>query len=228
MTMVLEISSKDLVARYNNLAAIVGAKPVNRFASREVGLKRVERLEAEAQGIKSYDGPAQVADVVIQEAQDAALKAEMVEKYNRLANTIDADRVDGFLTVEAGEAALADLEARVQAYFADTVGRKKRQKVFSYPPKDELKGLNPGSLRAEARDLLLGGATLGRVEQLVGDWDVKQGKTPHRLEPRAYGLVRLLHTYVGYALREEIVGGDQVIFVMDQEAWAAWKKSAKA
>lgn len=227
MTVALELSSKDLVAQYNTLAAIVGAKEVNRFASREVGLKRLERLQEEAQGFQSYDGPA-APEVDPSEAQDAALRAELVEKYNRLATTIGADEINDFTTVAAAEAALAELDVRVQAYFAGTVGRKKRQKVFCYPPLDVLKPLKAGTLRAAARDLLLGGATLARVEELVAEWDRKQGDEPTRLEPRAYGLVRLLHTYVGYALREEGVGDNKVIFVMDAEAWKAWREAAKA
>lgn len=227
MTAVLEISQKDLVTQYNNLAAIVGAKEVSRFASREIGLKRLERLQEEARGFQSYDGPA-APEVDPVEAQDAAARAELVEKYNRLAKTISADAVNAFATVAAAEAALAELDVRVQAFFAGTVGRKKRQKVFCYPPLEVLKPLKAGTLRAAARDLLLGGATLARVEELVAEWDVKQGDAPTRLEPRAYGLVRLLHTYVGYALREEGVGGNKVIFVMDAEAWKAWKEAAKA
>jgi hypothetical protein len=117
------------------------------------------------------------------------------------------------------------LEAEARPF---TVERKKRQKVFHYPPKEVISRLQPGSLRAEARDLLLNGATLGRVEELIADWDRRRNVEPFRLEPRAYGLVRLLHTYVGYALREEGVGDDnKVIYVMDKEAWAAWKAQSK-
>lgn len=174
---------------------------------------------------------------------------DLIQKHNVLAAVLDVPAVKRFenrtialkrverLTAELArwdamraeadrELALFDA-AQARAAVTPTVERKKRQKVFNYPPCEVLKVLQPGSLRARARDLLLGGATLARVEELVAAWDVDMGQEPYRLEPRAYGLVRLLHTWAGYALRQEVVGGNQVIYVMDRDGWAAHKAAAK-
>jgi hypothetical protein len=153
---------------------------------------------------------------------------DVVARYNTLADKLGTRPVKKFENRSVALRRLEDIEAEAKARFVVTPERKKRQKVFHYPPKEVISRLQPGSLRAEARDLLLNGATLGRVEELIADWDRRRNVEPFRLEPRAYGLVRLLHTYVGYALREEGVGDDnKVIYVMDKEAWAAWKAQSK-
>lgn len=149
----------------------------------------------------------------------------IVDRHNKLAEMLQLKTVKRFENKSIAVQRLVRIEAEARARFSVTPAKKKRQKVFNYPPLEAIKALKPGSLRAEARDLLLGGATLAKVEELVASWDVRSGKKPHRLEPRAYGLVRLLHYYIGYALREEGVGENKVIYVMDREAWAEWKKN---
>lgn len=160
---------------------------------------------------------------------DATPIREITEQYNRLAIMIEAPVVKKFENRTKALRRLEQLKVEVQARFVTAQpSRKKRQKEFNYPPRDELKALIPNSLRKEAFDLLQRGATLGRVEQLVADWDRRRGKTPNRIEPRAYGLVRLLHSYIGYALRQEGEGDNKVIYVMTPEEWKAWKKQPKA
>ncbi len=160
-------------------------------------------------------------------ARPVASLSEMVEKYNSLANLLGQKTVNKFADRPTALKRLAKIEADVKEHLKVAPERKKRQKVFNYPPAEKLSALKAGTLRAEARDLLQNGATLGRVEQLIADWDVRQGKKPHRLEPRAYGLVRLLHNYCGYALREEVVGNDKLIYVMDRASWLAFKAASK-
>jgi len=170
---------------------------------------------------------------MLQELTRTAVKApvsnkDLVEQYNRLAKMVDATPVTRFASREVALKRLERIQAEVKARFVTTPERKKRQKVFNYPPRDELKALKPGTLRAEARDLLKAGATLGKVEELIADWDKRNGDKPYRLEPRAYGLVRLLHTYIGYALREEGEGDNKIIFLMDTKEWNAWRAQRTA
>lgn len=131
-----------------------------------------------------------------------------------------ADRATGLKRLEA---LFTEIEKLAPKQVQDVNGRKKRQKVFSYPPLDVLKEIVPGSLRAQGRDLLLKGATLGQVEDLIREFDAARGKTANRVAERAYGLVRLLHTYIGYALREEGSGDEKKIFLMTRETWSAWR-----
>jgi hypothetical protein len=152
---------------------------------------------------------------------------EILEIYNRFAAMVEAPVVKRFENRTVALRRLGEIQEVARARFVVAPTRKKRQKVFNYPPAPQLKTLKPGSLRAQARDLLINGATLGRVEQLVADWDRANGDEPHRLEPRAYGLVRLLHSYIGYALREEKTeNGETIIYLMTPEQWKAWKNKA--
>lgn len=167
------------------------------------------------------------AELVRPSNTDTVSISQVVEQYNNLAGLLNLKPVKKFENKAVALRRLAVIQAEAQERFKVTPERKKRQKVFSYPPLEKLSVLKAGTLRAEARDLLANGATVARVEQLIADWDVRTGKKPHRLEPRAYGLIRLLHTYVGYALREEIVNGQKIIYVMTREEWLAWKATQK-
>jgi len=167
------------------------------------------------------------AELVRPASTELSIK-EIAAQYNRLAAMVGGAAVTRFKDKATAVRRLEAIQAEARARFVVAPERKRRQKVFNYPPLSEIKTLNPGSLRAEARDLLLTGATLGRIEQLVAEWDKRAGKKPHRVEQRAYGLVRLLHSYVGYALREEGVGEARIIYLMDKEAWTAWKAKKAA
>ena len=97
-----------------------------------------------------------------------------------------------------------------------------------YPPADEgIKNVAPNSLRGRARDLLVNGATFAQIEQLIREYDVEKGKTSNRISDRAYGLIRLLHTYVGYGLREEGQGEDKLIYVVTLDQWVNKRLKAK-
>lgn len=62
------------------------------------------------------------------------------------------------------------------------------------------------TLRQRCVDLLKKGATFDKVEQLVVDFDYDRGKKSEYVERRAYELVRLMHYYLGYGLRQDDKG----------------------
>lgn len=98
---------------------------------------------------------------------------------------------------------------------------KKRQKVFRYPPESEIRVTREGYLRNKAQMLLLGGATFDEIIQMINEHDVMRGVLPHDAEKRAYELIRSLHRYCGWGLKEEVQeNGEKLIFI-----WA--KKDAK-
>mgnify|MGYP001558377151 CR=1 FL=1 len=150
---------------------------------------------------------------------------QMAERYNASAALLGKPPVNRFSDKQTGIKRLEVLFKDIEALAPKTVkvGRSKRQKIFTYPPAESLKEIVPGSLRAQGRDMLLKGATLKQIEALIHDFDRTRGKPTTRAAERAYGLVRLLHTYVGYALREEGSGDNKVIFVLNREEWLAWK-----
>ncbi len=151
---------------------------------------------------------------------------ELVARYNASAVLLGKDPVKRFSAPAVGRKRLEILFREVEALAPQAVkevGRRKRQKVFCYPPQGTLKAIVAGSLRAQGRDMLIQGATLKQIEDLIYDFDRARGKPTTRAAERAYGLVRLLHTYVGYALREEGEGDNKVIYVLTPEEWLAWK-----
>lgn len=155
---------------------------------------------------------------------DTTPTKDLVAQYNRLAGLVNKPVVKKFENRSVAIRRLTEITETARATFVPATPKpNKRQKSFNYPPLETLKALKPGTLRAEACELLKRGATVARIEQLVADWDRREGKTPHRLEPRAYGLIRLLHSYIGYALREEGKDDKKIIYVMTAEEWKAWK-----
>jgi hypothetical protein len=148
--------------------------------------------------------------------------SEMADRYNTLAPILDKDVITKFRDKSTGLRRLQqlyiELESRNPTPVTETKTRKKRQKVFMYPPLSEgLKEIAPNSLRARARDLLIKGATFAQIEDVIRVYDVEKGKKSSRISERAYGLIRLLHTYVGYGLREEGEGDAKLIYVVTLE-----------
>ena len=189
---------KQLVDQYNEFALAVGKEPVKRFADRQAGAKRLYTLMLE-----------------LQEVQPSALEAAEVAESPK--EKPEVSELTEALEILGPVAKKIDLAAQAKP------ARRKREKVFNYPPSlDTLRNIVEGSLRAQARDLLLKGATFEEVEELVRQFDVSKGKPgDHRISERTYGLIRLLHTYIGYALQEEVVEGVKKIFILSPEDWKA-------
>lgn len=203
-----KLSNRELVKYYNELVTKVpGRTPVKKFETLSVGQRRLTELFLEVEKLAPKSEVLDEVETKI-EAQDTTIS----DVADTQANTS---------TAEAPKA------KKAKTAVAEDINRKKRDKVFCYPPAEVIKTMAPGSLRAQARDLLMQGATFGQVEDLIRTFDDGRGKTPeHRIPERAYGLVRLLHTYIGYALREEGKGDDKLIFVMTPEQWKAYKQTS--
>ncbi len=85
-------------------------------------------------------------------------------------------------------------------------GRKKGTRVkgrFNLPLQSEVRSIRPGTLRYQAAELLKSGATFEQIEDLVRNFDDEREKTSETVSRRAYEVVRLLHTFIGYGLRED-------------------------
>lgn len=98
---------------------------------------------------------------------------------------------------------------------AAKVEPKKSRMRFVFPLHDpkaikDIKGKT--SLRAQARELLLGGATFAQVEQLVERFDKERGKDSENVERRAYELVRIMHYYLGYGVSHDQETGEIKIY----------------
>lgn len=85
-------------------------------------------------------------------------------------------------------------------------GRKKGYRIkgrFNLPLKSEVRPIREGTLRYQAAQLLKTGATFEQIEALLRDFDDEREKTSDTVRRRAYEVVRLLHTFIGYGLRED-------------------------
>lgn len=165
---------------------------------------------------------------------DATSGKAILDRYNTLAAQCGkpavkrfSDRPTALKRLEALEAFARTLVPAPEAKPAKSE-RKRRQPVFSYPAAPTQKAVKLDSLRGQALALLTRGATFAKVMELCAEFDGTRGKDAYRLEPRAYGLVRLLHTWAGYGLREEIVNGVKVIYAMDAATWKAFQDAKKA
>lgn len=86
----------------------------------------------------------------------------------------------------------------------------KRTKVFRFPVGDEIKKTKPGTLRASVVDALRAGATFEEVVLVVQVFDAKRNVAEKNIERRAYEVIRLVHFWCGYGLRQE---GDKIFLV---------------
>lgn len=87
--------------------------------------------------------------------------------------------------------------------------KRARVKGFNFPAREHIKRLNKGTLRERIATLLLQGATIGQVRDLIVAYDKERGLVPRdslKLGVDAYEHVRNLHLYVGYGMVEDTDG----------------------
>lgn len=191
------LTGPKMVEHYNRVAEWLGKKPVNRFSDRMDGARRIQHLHVELR-----------SKIPARKAQPSKPATAPISVEVSAAPSAPAPAVPS-----------PEIVAKATALVKEGKARRRRQKVFAYPPKEELNPVAEGSMRAQVRDLLVKGATFNEVVELVGTF--YQGDDKKRISERAYGFVRLLHTYVGYGLREEGEGENKKIFVVTPEEWNA-------
>lgn len=183
-----DMTVAQMAAAYNEVAPVVGVNPIKKFENRETALRRLTKILADAKAQEALTVEPEV-EAPQPEVETAPVPVQLsVEEARKLATQ----------QVKQGKQ------------------RRKRQKVFNYPPAEEQKELKEGSLRYVALQALKRGATYAEIEQIVREFDIALGKKPdRRISGRAYGLIRLLHTFVGYGLRERLnEDGEKLIFAI--------------
>lgn len=131
------------------------------------------------------------------------------------------------LTAYEHAANMAEKKAKTPAKKKATVaGDKKPLKLrgmrFVFRPEDTIRNCrgtitsksdDTRTLRKRAVDLLTGeGATFSQVEKMVEKFDKDRGVASKFVERRSYELVRLVHYYLGYGLKQE---GNKIIAYTD-------------
>lgn len=131
---------------------------------------------------------------------------ELAAKYNEAAVTLGEKTIKRFSDKKA---ALRRTKEIIDRLPKEKKTRKPRgmRFVFPYHGDDNLRKIQRAeSLRGRAAAALKKGATYQEIVELVNQFDKDRGSSPGNVERRAYELIRLLHYYVGYGMRQDDKG----------------------
>jgi hypothetical protein len=171
--------NSELVDQYNKASTYLGEKPITKFADRKTAIRRTR--EQLIKFVKSIDEKL-AADV---EAGTTTVEAAVQDVVKRLPTKTKT---------KVKKAKVEPTEKKV---------RGPHQKHFVFKPLDEIRAPKDTTLRGRAVQLLKKGATLEQVQDLVREFDKDRKKTEKNVDRRAYELVRLVHYYLGYGLKQE-------------------------
>lgn len=137
--------------------------------------------------------------------------SELAKMYNELAKKADKPEVKKFSDKKSAVRRVKALANDVKPAKASTP-RKPRGMRFVFRPEATIrdtkgtiksKSDDTRTLRTRAVALLTGkGATFKAVEATVEKFDQDRGKKSVNIERRAYELIRLVHYYLGYGLKQ--------------------------
>ena len=179
----------DLIELHNDLAQDQDKNMVTRFETRGIGIKRVWDMLRSIPPVVSEPMPAETI---------AEAEKEADELYEALRPGIEAQGLAPAPVVEAVKPS----------------ARKKREMYFQLPLKSEIKPARKGTLRYRVlQKLLAEGLTFDQVIQEVKDFDADRAKagvdmkgSDKHPERRAYEIVRIVHYYLGYGLKQSPEG----------------------
>jgi hypothetical protein len=144
----------------------------------------------------------------MQAVTEMAMK-DMVTEYNSLASLLGTAFVKKFSDKPTAQKRLKVMRDKAKAT-KPKAERKKREMRFVFPfhGQDQLRKIQSmDSLRGTVYAALSPtGATFAEVVKLVEAFDKRRGHGPGHVERRAYEVVRLLHYYVGYGLKQDDEG----------------------
>lgn len=133
---------------------------------------------------------------------------ELVVQYNAAAAILGEAPVKRF----ADKAVAVRRTTTITLRLPTKKTRKPRGMRFVFKPESEIrvckgtaktKSEDKRTLRQRAVDMLLRGATFAQLETLVEAFDKDRGVERGNIERRSYELVRLVHYYLGYGLRQD-------------------------
>lgn len=201
----MELPMAQLVSIHNEIGAQRELDPVERFAARPVGAKRtwdrlmmtlpvLDDVPLSEQG--KHDNP--VGEIVLPSAGLATLTPPEE----------DAPVQERALSEETV------VPVQEPAPKKGGAERRKREMYFNFPVKSEIKPARPGTLRYRVLAKLLdGGLTFSQVIDEVKSFDadrraagVDMRGSDENPDRRAYEIVRIIHYYLGYGLRQSPEG----------------------
>lgn len=140
--------------------------------------------------------------------------SELVSSYNEAAVTLKERTIKRFADRKTAVRRTTEIVNRLPKE-AKKTARRPRGMRFVFKPEREIRECKSSArattgdkrtLRQRAVGLLLQGATFSEVEDMVMKFDRDRGVPTKNLERRAYELIRLVHYYLGYGLRQEDTG----------------------
>lgn len=205
------LQGANLVTLYNELTG----KPIKKFADRATGLKRTN--EAFELWCKQQAGTTQPkqASSDTKTYRPESMRGQIIElaskaggaKYTDLLAveksltpaTLNAtlSRIADYNGLKVDVSGVAPAEGQPDERVVVISGVLRTRKAFEFPAKKEQRAHRPGTKRAQVLEKLLSkeGATFVEIQTLT-KWE----------DRTAYEGVRLLHSYLGYGLRESATG----------------------
>jgi hypothetical protein len=172
------MSGQELVEAYNVAATIIGANIVRKFSDRTTGLRRTKKMQDAArdpnQAVVSLKPmPASTTEPKPKATPKPKAKATSKAKKAKAEKAAPTRRGMRFVFPYHGDASLSSIQRE-----------------------DSLRGRAIAKLKGD-------GATYEDIVGVVKQFDADRGHGPGNVERRAYELIRLLHYYVGYGLRQD-------------------------
>lgn len=130
-----------------------------------------------------------------------ATMKELVERYNEAAKSVDGLKpVKKFRDRETAERRVRSIETKARAAGPRKPGRPRSTEPINWPVKDERHKVRDNTLGAMFVEAMKGdGATLEQLSKIIE----KNGETAQgNPETRARALMRILHTYNGFGIRQ--------------------------
>lgn len=191
-------TTTQLLTEYNKAAVALGEKTVKRFADKNSAQRRTQGMLD-----KLAHTPASQLKIITEETSAKKAPAKKATAKKSSAKKTSAKKSPGKKST-----------------------RKSRVMRFVFRPENEIKKCkgtvktksgDKRPLRQRAVDMLLKGATFKQVEELVEAFDKDRKVTSKNVERRAYELVRLIHYYLGYGLKQKAdeQKGDLIIAYTD-------------
>jgi len=193
-----ELPMSELTSLHNRLANDMHGNPVDRFASKAIGMKRTwdylrRTLPVDQRPETVPEPPAEEepAQGYIPEDHMEATEVEVKETLKTEAFPEETPKKTGGAS-----------------------NRRKRDMYFTFPVKSEIKAARPGTLRHRVLEKMLSnGLMFDEVVNEVKLFDEERRKagvdmkgSDSHPERRAYEVVRLIHYYLGYGLKQDADG----------------------
>ena len=123
---------------------------------------------------------------------------DLTDAYNAAAKKLGRPTVKRFRDRKAAETRTKEILEELQAR---KPGRKSGP--VNWPYRGALHTPREGSLSCRIRDALKDGATMDQLSDVVAGFDAENGNPPKDLPQRARFIMRDLHRYHGYGVRQK-------------------------